>query len=327
MEFRFLVRVSCKTFNHASFIEDAMNGFSMQETSFPFVCTIVDDASTDGEPEVIRQYLQEHFNLEDKLIARNEETDDFVLTFAQHKTNKNCFFAVYFLKYNHYSIKRSKRQYLTEWNRTKYIARCEGDDYWIDKTKLQKQVRFLEEHPQICMCNHAYNIVSYSKKQKATVRSLPDDGLLDTGLVIENKQGSQTATFLYRSSINDMPSFFYDLRVGDYPLRVFAAISGGVYYMNDVMSCYRKSGEGSWTYYARTNKSLFIDHNLKIIEFVKKLDQFTNGKYHRNVLHRIDNCRFNIYLRKGQFLKAFMTRYFIFMKVRDKIKTILSLFK
>ena len=62
-EHKYMVRVSCMTYNHASYIEDAMNGFCMQETSFPFVCTIVDDASTDGEQDVIQKYLNEHFVL------------------------------------------------------------------------------------------------------------------------------------------------------------------------------------------------------------------------------------------------------------------------
>ena len=70
----FMVQVSCRTFNHANYITDAMNGFTIQQTNFPYVCTIVDDASTDGEQEVIRQYLQEHFDLEDKSVVRNEET-------------------------------------------------------------------------------------------------------------------------------------------------------------------------------------------------------------------------------------------------------------
>lgn len=64
--YKFKVRVYCSTFNHSPYIEDAMNGFCMQETNFPFVAIIIDDASTDGEPEVIKQYLQEHFDLEDK---------------------------------------------------------------------------------------------------------------------------------------------------------------------------------------------------------------------------------------------------------------------
>ncbi len=163
-EYKWMVRVSCMTYNHAPYITDALNGFCMQETTFPFICTIVDDASTDGEQEVIKQYLQKHFDLEDGSIVRNEETDDYVLTFARHKTNKNCYFAVLYLKYNHYSVKKSKLPYIEKWcDNCKYIACCEGDDYWIDKTKLQKQVELLESHPKV-----SYTCTRYMKLNQAT---------------------------------------------------------------------------------------------------------------------------------------------------------------
>lgn len=155
----YFVCIECITFNHAPYIEDAMNGFCMQKTSFPFVAVILDDTSTDGEPEVIKQYLQEHFDLEDKDIVRNEETDDFILTFARHKENHNCFFAVYLLKYNHYSIGKAKEPYYKNFNESaKYVALCEGDDYWTDPTKLQRQVEFLESHPEYSMCFHDVDI-------------------------------------------------------------------------------------------------------------------------------------------------------------------------
>ena len=94
----FLVGVNCITFNHAPFIEYALNGFCVQKTSFSFVCTIVDDFSTDGEQYVIENYLSKHFNLEDKTTVQFEETDDYKLVFAQHRKNLNCFFVVYFFR-------------------------------------------------------------------------------------------------------------------------------------------------------------------------------------------------------------------------------------
>lgn len=155
------VYIQCPTFNQASYIVDTMNGFTMQQTSFPYVCGIIDDASTDGEPEVIREYLKKHFDLEDQSVVRNEETDDYLLCFAQHKTNKNCYFAVYFLKYNHYSIKKTKLPYISTWrDNAKYISICEGDDYWIEPFKLQKQVDFLESHPNISYVCTRFNILN-----------------------------------------------------------------------------------------------------------------------------------------------------------------------
>lgn len=149
-DYKWMVSVSCMTFNHAPYIVDAMNGFTMQQTSFAFVCTIIDDASTDGEQDVIKNYLNEHFDLEDRNVVRHEETDDYLLTFARHKTNHNCFFAVLFLKYNHYSIKKWKQPYIAEWeDNTKYIAVCEGDDYWITQNKLQNEVNILENDSMV----------------------------------------------------------------------------------------------------------------------------------------------------------------------------------
>ena len=98
---KFKVTVSCMTYNQSKYITDTMNGFTMQQTDFPFVCTIVDDASTDGEQEVISKYLEENFDFSDDSVAYHKETDYAHITYAQHKTNKYCFFAVLYLKENH----------------------------------------------------------------------------------------------------------------------------------------------------------------------------------------------------------------------------------
>ena len=220
-QYKYMVRVSCMTFNHANFIEDAMNGFTMQETTFPFVCTIADDASTDGEQEIIKNYLKDHFDLDDKETVRNEETDDYIMTFARHKTNRNCYFAVLFLKYNHYSIKKPKLPYLIEWtDNVKYIAHCEGDDYWINPLKLQKQVDILEANPDFTMvCNRTklYSVrqkkiigENYCYNKSRVVR--PKDIIYRTGLFIS------TCSVLYRKELRDnIPDYWAKCVVGDYP--------------------------------------------------------------------------------------------------------------
>ena len=140
----FKVAVWCNTYNQASYIKDTMEGFCIQQTHFPFVCLIMDDASTDGEPEVIKQYLNDHFDIE-----WTKETDDYHLTLARHKENTNCYFAVYLLKYNHYCIKKKRLKYYREVaTEIDYVALCEGDDYWTDKHKLQKQADALDANPQ-----------------------------------------------------------------------------------------------------------------------------------------------------------------------------------
>ena len=157
---KFKVCCRCFTFNQAKYITDAMNGFTMQQTSFPFVCIIVDDASTDGEQQVIKQYVEENFDFSEGSAAFNKETDYAFITYAQHKTNKNCYFAVLYLKENHYSQRKSKMEYLSEWrDMCEYEALCEGDDYWIDSNKIQMQVDYMDTHPRCGMTRTDVNVL------------------------------------------------------------------------------------------------------------------------------------------------------------------------
>ena len=125
----YMVLIRCYTYNHEKYIEDALKGFIMQKTNFPFVAVIVDDASTDGTADIIRKYEA----LYPEIIK-----------------------GIY-LKENHYSQKKPKSVYIAPWReRCRYEALCEGDDYWIDSSKLQTQVDFLENNQQYSMCCHRY---------------------------------------------------------------------------------------------------------------------------------------------------------------------------
>lgn len=245
-EYKWVVCVSCMTYNHASYIEDAMNGFCMQETDFPFVCTIIDDASTDGEQEVIKRYLEEHFDLEDRTIVRNEETENYTLIFARHKTNKNCYFAVLYLKYNHYSIKKDKMPYITERHENcKYIALCEGDDYWIDGKKLQKQVDFLEEHTNIIYLFTGRLI--RNEIQKKYLKQTYRVRIYTTHDILSGfNPGIQNVCF--RKEILDkreqiLKSGCKNVN-GDRLLPYCASLLGGITCINDITSVYRFSGKG-----------------------------------------------------------------------------------
>ena len=93
----FPVCVICFTYNQSNYINDTLDGFCMQQTAFPFVCVILDDASTDGEQNVINDYMASHFRLDDQETLRRDETEDYVMLFAQHRENSNCYFSVYYL--------------------------------------------------------------------------------------------------------------------------------------------------------------------------------------------------------------------------------------
>ena len=276
---KFIVRVHCTTYNHAPYIVDAMNGFCIQKTDFPFVCTFFDDASTDGEQEVIHNYLQDHFDLEDKFFVRNEETDDYLYTFARHKTNHNCFFAIYYLKYNHYSIKKTKAPYLKDWAHTvKYIAICEGDDYWTDSKKLQTQYDFMRSHPNYSMIYHPvlYDTMGKLEKKKTMIRYERDVNTYD---VIEGGGGFiPTCSIFCKKEVSaEQPEFRLVANVGDYPLQIFFTLKGKVHYIPNIMGVYRRFTQNSWTKRTKENR---LERNEKMEYWMSSLNRFTNQKYH-----------------------------------------------
>ena len=147
-EYKVLVR--CFTFNHSKYIEEALNGFAMQQTNFPFACLVMDDASTDGEQEVIKAWMERECDM-----GRAETIDipTSVVIIVPHITNASCTFAFYLLKQNLYKANEEKMRHVTPWReKCEYEAMCEGDDYWIAPMKLQRQVDVMDTDDQIGLC-------------------------------------------------------------------------------------------------------------------------------------------------------------------------------
>lgn len=285
MENNFLVSVRCISYNHAPYIKDCMNGFTMQETNFPYVCVIDDDASTDGEPEVINNYLAENFNLDDEDVVRKEETDDYHMIFAQHKTNKNCFFAVYFLNYNHYSIRKSRDKYVEKYiDGAKYIALCEGDDYWIAPDKLQKQVEYMEYHPECTMTFH--NAIKYYLQENkiALFNNLREDHTLTAHEAIADWL-VPTASIVIRSEYYVYPERLVRIYSADYALILRCFYGGEVYGFSEMMSVYRINTVGTSASAYIKGKFGFVESQHKIL--LESFNQWSNYKYKDEVDDRI----------------------------------------
>ena len=251
---KFKVCCRCFTFNQSKYITDAMNGFTMQQTSFPFVCTIVDDASTDGEQDVIRKYVEDNFDFTEDSVSYHKETDYAHFTYAQHKTNKNCYFAVLYLKENHYSQRKPKMGYLSEWrDMCEYEALCEGDDYWICAQKLQKQVTYLDEHREVAYTCHRYNILTQSlhsirlqpdiyfdKYKEATLYEFDNDYVFNVEWV------SKTLTCVFRIKYFD-PIFLRKFEYGRDVHMVYNILQHGKgICFADVMGVYRLNEESTF---------------------------------------------------------------------------------
>lgn len=240
------VIILCMTYNQKTYIQQCLDGFVMQKTDFPFAALVVDDASTDNEQEVLWDFINNEL---DASTLQTIETEDYVRAIATHKTNSNCTFIFFFLKYNHYR-KKERKIYFKDWyESSKYHAICEGDDYWTDPLKLQKQVDILEKNQDVMMVCNRTKLYSERRKKyigenycyhKSQVVN-PKDVIYRTGLFIS------TCSVLYRKDIRDnIPEYWANCKVDDYPLQIMCAMKGKVYYFNEPMSVYRVENSNSW---------------------------------------------------------------------------------
>ena len=314
----FLVRVNCMTFNQTKYVSEALDSFCMQETSFPFICTIIDDASTDGEPELLKAYLQEHFDMDNKEVVREEEYDTHSLIYAQHKENKNCYFAIILLKYNHHSIRKSKQPYAGKWREVKYYAPCEGDDFWTSPHKLQRQVDFMESHPNHTLCFHAsYSLLVNGKKKekipyKESIEEVPmNDIILGGG----GFMATNSMIYLQQLYLNKA-EWAKNCPIGDSPTMLTMAVKGKVGYINEVMSCYRVSSEGSWTQRILYDKKKSKDHHKKIQQSLKNFDEWTDFKYHKIIKRKLLKNRIHFWMKRSNFLKRIIKFYKLNIKPR-----------
>lgn len=219
---KILVSIQCLVYNHEPYLRQCLDGFVMQKTNFRFEAIVHDDVSTDGSAAIIREYAEKYPDI----IKPIYETE------------------------NQYSKRDgSLRRIMNAACKGKYIALCEGDDYWIDPLKLQKQVDFLECNPDYSMTCGRTILYSESKGKNIgenrcrhkTTTLRPKDIILKGGEYIS------TASILYRKNILEIyPTYCTNCYVGDYPLQIFCAMQGKVYYFDTKMCAYRTQNPNSW---------------------------------------------------------------------------------
>lgn len=211
-----MVSVCVLSYNHEKYLRDCLEGIVMQRTTFPIEAWVHDDASTDKSQEIIKEYQQRY----PEIIKPILQTE------------------------NQYSKKEGSilKRFVFPKCTGKYIALCEGDDYWTDPYKLQKQVDFMDTHPDYVACFH--NAYVQSGKHRVLFNSLIENHYPAMEDIITRRWFIATASLLYRNIHIEFPEWQKNVISGDYLLELLLAREGKFYYMDDVMSVYRKEGQG-----------------------------------------------------------------------------------
>lgn len=231
-----LVSIMCITYNHAPYIEQALEGYLMQKTNFSFEILISDDASTDGTTEIIKKYEKLYPNLI-KPIYHTEN---------QYSKGPNV----------------AITYYLPE-AKGKYIAASEGDDFWTDPNKLQKQVDFMEAHKEYSLCFHNADVISEVEEERNMYSHLETRDY--SGYEIFKKWTIPTCSVLFRNVLNFPIETFKDVCFGDIFLFLNLAEIGKLYCLNEKMGCYRRN-DGGVSFEMTVNKAKKL---IRQYEFMK----------------------------------------------------------
>ena len=279
----FSVCINCRTYNQSVFIQDALDGFTAQQTTFPFLTILIDDASTDGEQDCIEAYVTRSFGHGNDAIMERWETDDARWIYARHDENVNAYFLVVLLNHNLFRNPK-KSELIAGWTNVKYVAICEGDDYWTDPLKLQKQVDFLEHNPDysLCFTNCKVSDGKSSRKGNSYIWDTysTQEMLLHNSLGLKKRKDivvspGHTATVVYRKPLTPRPDWISKCFIGDEPFFIWISTFGKAKFINDMTSVYRQ-GVGI----SSANFS-FVQDSLDRIKMYKMIDLGLEYKYHR----------------------------------------------
>ena len=211
-----LVVIECFTYNQENYIRDALDGFVIQKTCFPFVAIVHDDASTDNTARIIHDYAEKY----PEIIKPIYETEN------QYSKKDG-------------SLSKIMNNEIIRYN-PKYIACCEGDDYWTDPYKLQKQVDFLESHPDYGMCYTKVKRFVQKSNQFIDEWGGPNETM--DKLLIENTIPTLTAVFhkaIYYNYLTEIQPSKRGWLMGDYPIWLYFAQNSKIKFINETTGVYR----------------------------------------------------------------------------------------
>lgn len=251
-----LVSVVCTAYNHQDYIKETLEGFIVQQTNFPIEVIVHDDASTDNTASIMREYEVKYPHL----------------------------FRNIYQKENQYSKKVNIWENLfVNYCRGKYIAICEGDDYWTEPLKLQKQVDFLEEHQEYSMTYARVRYYQQSTGQFISVFGCDFNGL--KGLLRGNVIPTLSVCFRRHLYIDYSQSIAFDAerwKMADYPLWLYLSAKGDINFQKDIVGVYRILSES-------VSHSTNIENEIQFVKSYADIKRYYVNRFHVCDKRIIDN--------------------------------------
>ena len=297
------VSVLMVTYNHEKYIAQAIESVLMQETNFNYELIIGEDYSTDGTREIVKEYAAKYPNKIRTLL---------------HPKN---------LGSGVKGVKNGRLNFIATFKacQGKYIAILEGDDYWTNIYKLQKQVNFLDNNPNFSICFH--NALAYKEDNTESNYYCCSEGqkqiLTLEDLLVKNM--IPTCSVMFRNSlVTNFPDWFYRLKQGDWSLHIINAQHGNIYYINEIMSVHRLHQGGVWSSqkYSWQTKS--------VIEALEAFDVYFSFKYEKlikisilerqyKLIKQLWSEQKNIKNSDNQEIKKYLIKYIIIRLLNFKL--------
>lgn len=277
------VSVYCLAYNHEKYIRKCLDGFVMQK-GVRFEAIVHDDASMDNTAEIIREYAQKY--------------PDIIKPICQ--------------KENQYSKGINIRDtYILPAASGKYLAICEGDDYWTDPYKLSKQFDYMEKHPQCGICVHeaVKHNCSTGADSLVTGEDCERDYSVDEIIIAGGGIFATNSAMVKMDDIRELPECFQAKGFGDYQLFMYGAIMGTCHYLPDSMSVYNCGTEGSWTMRVQKKREKRIDTYREMVRMLCAVDAYYDQKYHQPISKKTRDIEFKLNVSEGKFFQTISPRY------------------
>lgn len=289
------VSVYCCVFNHEKYIRDALEGFVNQITNFDYEVFVHDDASTDFSAQIIKEYAEKYPKIIKPIFQKENQYSKNTLIFED---------------------------VLFPLMAGDYIAVCEGDDYWIDNNKLQKQVDFLDSNLEYSACVHNSYVLNVRTNEKKIMFKQEEHDICLLDVIKGGSACYQTASLMYRRQYaQNRPDFYYNAvknNFGDYPLSIYLALNNNIKFLNCISSVYRVGTSSSWTAMNIRDPHKNALYYKNAATMLKEVDKYSNYKYTAEIKKVILNHKFKELYFDGKYKELRRGDYRTIYKMQSK---------